>query len=119
MVKKGDTWKDLQTYITCRTEHLQLEMNEVIHNTKQQHREKALKKLKAKIEELHHLKKVVNEDIKAHSKYEWKKVQHLKKKKALMSRIFLEGNVVTKFEESNQIIDISECNSTKEITKYK
>ena len=107
MVKKGDTWKDLQTYIACRIEHLQLEVNEVIHNTKQEHREKALRKLKAKVQELHHLKKVVNEDIKAHSKYEWRKVQHLKKKKDLMSRLFLEGNIITKFEEHNQLIDIS------------
>ncbi len=87
MVKKGDTWKDLKTYISFRMDHLKLEMNEVVHNTKAEHKEKALRKLKAKVEELNKLKSVVNGDIKSHSKYEWRKVQHLKKKKDLMARL--------------------------------
>jgi len=83
MVKKGDTWKDLLTYIEFRLEHLELERQKIpfIKSTPKDRREWAMRKLKAKKQELVKMRNVINADIKEHSKYEYSKVQYLKKQK--------------------------------------
>ena len=79
MVKTGDTLKDVITYINIRKEHLYLEKKRVPQVVPKLKRQKAIDKLASKIEELHNISKVLNEDIKEHSKKEWHRVDKLKK----------------------------------------
>jgi len=81
MVKKGDTIYDVQKYVEFRMQHLKLEGEKVPFVVEKSKIERAKRKLKAKCQELHRLKKVLNEDIKEHAKFEWRKVKHLEKMK--------------------------------------
>lgn len=80
-MKKGDTLKDVLNWANIRREHLRLEKQKVPFTIKEELRERVIRKLEAKIEELSQLIKVLNGDIKSSSKFEWEKVQYLKSKK--------------------------------------
>ena len=86
MVKKGDTIEDVQKYVIFRINHLTLERQKAHLVNPKLAIEKAKKTLSAKIQELEKLKQVLNGDIKEHSKFEWRKVEHLKKMKAMANR---------------------------------
>ncbi|GAI11850.1 unnamed protein product [marine sediment metagenome] len=81
MVKKGDTIYDVQKYVEFRMHHLKLEGEKVPFVVEKSKIEQAKQKLKAKCQELRRLKKVLNGDIKEHSKSEWREVRHLEKMK--------------------------------------
>jgi hypothetical protein len=86
MVKEGDTIKDVITYVGCRIDHLQLEREKIPYTVPKQKIQKAINKLTAKIDELHHVRRILHENIKEHSKYEYRKVQHLKKMKDMVNK---------------------------------
>jgi len=81
MVKIGDDWKDVIVYLKCRREHLKLEMQKVPFTMPEKDRDRAIKKLAAKIEEINHTLNVVSGDIKEHAKFEYSKVKYLQKLK--------------------------------------
>lgn len=77
---------DIIEYIEFRIQHLKLEEEKIPFTTEESKVEQIMKGLKAKRQELYRLKKVLNENIKEHVKYERRKVQHLKKMKIDMLR---------------------------------
>jgi hypothetical protein len=81
LVKKGDTIYDVQKYVKFRIQHLRLEREKIPYYVEKSKIQKSIDKLSSKISELEKIKKVLNEDIKTHAKYEWDKWQHLKKMK--------------------------------------
>lgn len=81
MVKKGDTIEDVEKYVIFRIKHLKLERQKAHLVNPKEDIEKAKNTLSAKTKELEKMKQVLNGDIKEHSKYEWRKVQHLEKMK--------------------------------------
>lgn len=81
MVRKGDTFEDLKKYILFRERHLYLEQQRIPFTVDTNKIDQAIKKIKGRRLELIHLKKVVSECIKEASKYEWRRVEYLKKKK--------------------------------------
>ena len=81
MVRKGDTLDDVIKYVDFRINHLKLEREKVPFTVNVKHRGKAIHKLSSRILELRRLKRVLNEDIKEYSKYEWNKWKHLEKMK--------------------------------------
>ena len=86
MIKEGDTIKDVITYVGCRIDHLKLEREKIPFTVQKQSIQKALTKLTGKIDELNHTKSVLHGNIKEASKYEYRKVQHLKKMKDMIVR---------------------------------
>lgn len=86
MVKKGDTIDDVIKYVEFRIQHLRLEREKVPYYVDKNKIQKSVDKLSSKISELEHTKKILHEDIKECSKYEWNKWQHLKKMKAMINR---------------------------------
>lgn len=81
MVKKGDTIYDVQKYIIFRIQHLKLERQKAHLVNPKKDIEKAKNTLSAKVRELERVKRVLHEDIKEYAKWEWRKVEHLKKMK--------------------------------------
>ncbi len=81
MVAKGDDWKDIMSYVKFRKEHLILERQKIPYTVKPKQRGKAMLKLTGRIAELSSLIKILNSDIKDCSKYEYSKLQYLKKLK--------------------------------------
>ena len=74
--------KDLMNYLRLRREHLLLQRQKVKFTVEESKREQASKKLSAKIQELSLLISITNNhEIKDKSKFEFGKVEHLKKVK--------------------------------------
>lgn len=86
MVKKGDTIEDVIKYVEFRIQHLKLEREKVPFVVPKDKIQQAIHTLRSKIIELERVKKVLHENIKDHSKYEWNKWHHLKKMKAMINR---------------------------------
>lgn len=72
--------KDLLNLLKLRKEHLILEMKKVPFTTEEKLRERVIRKLSAKVQELIHLIKIVNENkVKSTSKYEFNKIEQLRR----------------------------------------
>ena len=77
-------YKDIMEYIKFRIQHLKLEEEKIPFTVEKSKVEQIIKGLKAKQQELHKIKKVLDENVKEHAEYERRKVQHLKKMKIFM-----------------------------------
>ena len=86
MVKKGDTIEDVIKYVEFRIQHLKLEREKVPFIVPTSSVVCEILHMRSKIIELERVKKVLHENIKDHSKYEWNKWHHLKKMKAMINR---------------------------------
>jgi hypothetical protein len=81
MVKKGDSFKDIELYIRFRINHLDLERQKVRFVIEEDKREQVHRKFDAKIEELRKTLSVLNGDIKEAAKFEYSKCRYLNEKK--------------------------------------